>query len=262
MIADSAPTAAVVRQTRPVAGETYSDTLRRLSVAQKSGRGAPAYSRYVNRKLGRAAAAFAFHRGLTPNGVTAVSAVMSFSGIALLALARPIVPVGVGVTVLLLLGYALDAADGQLARLRGGGSVSGEWLDHTIDAFKISSLHLAVLVSLYRFSELNEAWLLVPLGYTVVAAVSFFSQILNEQLAHNRGGGGSVKAFSQPSAIVSLLKVPTDYGVLCFVFVFLGWPELFMGAYTLMFLGSTGYLTLALFKWFADMRMIDQGVGL
>jgi phosphatidylglycerophosphate synthase len=47
------------------------------------------------------------------------------------------------ITVVLVLGYALDAADGQLARLRGGGSSLGEWLDHMIDSAKVVGPHLA-----------------------------------------------------------------------------------------------------------------------
>ena len=101
-------------------------TVRRLAAAQKGATGAPAYSRFVNRPLGRLFAALAFHAGLTPNAVTAVSAAFTTTGVALLALAPPSVPMGLAVAACLVLGYALDAADGQLARLRGGGSPAGE----------------------------------------------------------------------------------------------------------------------------------------
>ena len=57
---------------------------------------------------------------------------------------------------LLVVGYAFDAADGQLARLRGGGIIAGEWLDHMVDAIKVASLHLAVLVGLYRFDAVPD----------------------------------------------------------------------------------------------------------
>jgi phosphatidylglycerophosphate synthase len=63
-------------------------------------------------------------------------------------------------------GYAFDAADGQLARLRGGGSLAGEWLDHMIDAAKVSSLHVAVAISVYRWFAWAIGWVLVPLGFT------------------------------------------------------------------------------------------------
>ena len=118
-------------------------TLRRLAAAQKGATGAPAYSRFVNRPLGRVFAALAFHAGLTPNAVTAVSAACTGTGIVLLAVRPPSWGLGIAITACLVLGYALDAADGQLARLRGGGSPAGEWLDHMVDAAKASGLHLA-----------------------------------------------------------------------------------------------------------------------
>jgi len=112
-----------VAGTRP-AGDLRT-TLRRLAAAQKGATGAPAYSRFVNRPLGRLLAGLAFHAGLTPNAVTAVSAASTTAGIALLALAPPSVPMGLAVAVCLVLGYALDAADGQLARLRGAARLRG-----------------------------------------------------------------------------------------------------------------------------------------
>ncbi|GAB2691650.1 CDP-alcohol phosphatidyltransferase family protein [Thalassiella azotivora] len=236
----------------------YGDVVRRLSAAQKSGKGAPAYSRYVNRWMGRRFAAAAYLAGLRPNQVTVVSAAFSFAAIAVLVL----VPVswwsGLLVATGLVLGYALDAADGQLARLRGGGSVSGEWLDHMIDCVKISSLHLAVAVALYRFTDLSTPWLLVPLGYAVVGAASFFGQILNEQLRRNAGVEKPVGPDVVPASMLrSLAKVPLDYGVLCLVFVLLGAPPLFLAAYGLMLTAATGYLLLAWVAWFRSMRAVD-----
>ena len=92
-------------------------------------------------------AAAAYQIGLTPNQVTYISATFTFVGLLVLALAPATWPVGLLVTVVLVLGYAFDAADGQLARLRGGGSLLGEWLDHMIDSVKVAALHLAVLVT-------------------------------------------------------------------------------------------------------------------
>src|SRR5215213_8858275 len=132
---------------------SFRESLYRLKSAQKSSRGAPIYSRVVNRPLGRLFAALAHKVGLSPNDVTAVSAVCTFTGIVFLALLPPSWSTALLVATLLVLGYALDAADGQLARLRGGGTLAGEWLDHVIDSFKIATLHLAMLVSVFRFYD-------------------------------------------------------------------------------------------------------------
>ncbi|HSU37703.1 MAG TPA: CDP-alcohol phosphatidyltransferase family protein, partial [Propionibacteriaceae bacterium] len=154
--------------------EGFSAALFRLRSAQKSGKGAPPYSLYVNRPLGRVFAAAAYQIGLTPNQVTYISATFTFVGLFVLALAPATWPVGLLVTVVLVLGYAFDAADGQLARLRGGGSLLGEWLDHMIDSVKVAALHLAVLVTLYRNFDLDPLWFAVPIGFTVVSSVHFF----------------------------------------------------------------------------------------
>ena len=246
--------------TRSSAGATtnegFAEVVARLAAAQKArAPGAPAYSIYVNRPLGRLLAAAAYRGGLTPNMVTAISAVFTFSGIVIIALVPPAPLTGVGIGLLLILGYALDSADGQVARLRGGGSPSGEWLDHVVDAAKISSLHLAVLISWFRFLELpNELLLLVPLGFAIVAAVLFFAMILNDFLrarglgVPRRTGGG----------IRSLLVLPTDYGVLCIAFLLFGVPVVFVPAYGLLFLANTAYALLALPKWFREMGRIPS----
>ena len=103
-----------------------------------------------------------------------------------LAFAPATWPVGVLVTALLVLGYALDAADGQLARLRGGGSLLGEWLDHMIDSVKVAALHLAVLITLYRNFDLHPAWLLVPIVFAITSSVHFFGMILVDLLGRVR----------------------------------------------------------------------------
>lgn len=240
--------------------ESYRETVARLASAQKkAARGAPAYSIYVNRKVGRYLAAACYRAGITPNGVTGISAAFTFTGILLIALVPPAWWLGIIVWLLLAFGYAFDSADGQVARLRGGGSKSGEWLDHVVDCLKISSLHLAVLISLYRFADLDSAgWLLIPIGYTIVAAVSFFAMILNDQLknVHAKKTGETVPTGGS-TVLRSLLVIPTDYGILCLVFVLLGWPVLFLVVYGLMFVANAGHLSLASVKWFRDMSALD-----
>ena len=63
-----------------------------------------------------------------------------------------------------------------------------------------------------------------------------------------------------PSTCASLLVIPTDYGVMCLVFVLLGASTLFFGAYTVLFVANAGFLLLALVKWFRDMAALDRPV--
>jgi phosphatidylglycerophosphate synthase len=235
------------------------DTVRRLSSAQKTAaRGAPAYSVYVNRRVGRYLAAGAFRMGLTPNNVTAISAVFTFCAIALIAIGEPSWWLGVTVWLLLAIGYAFDSADGQVARLRGGGSPSGEWLDHVVDSVKISTLHLAVLITMFtHFPLTNSAWLLVPIGFAAVAAVSFFAMILNDLLKAKHAPTSALPAAPR-TVLRSLLGIPTDYGVLCLAFVLLGAPLAFFGLYALLFVANALYLALALGKWFRDMTALGR----
>ncbi|MGO4492676.1 CDP-alcohol phosphatidyltransferase family protein [Arthrobacter sp. 2YAF22_2] len=239
---------------------SFHETLAALGAAQKSvAAGAPPYSILVNRRLGRYAAALTHQAAMTPNQVTGVSAGFTFGAILLLALATPDWWVGAVIWAALAVGYILDSADGQLARLRGVGSLAGEWLDHVVDCTKIVSLHLAVLVAAYRHFQLHpEGWLLVPIGYAIVGTVSFFAMVLNDQLkttALLKSGRQAIP--KRGSVFKSIFLVPTDYGVLCFIFVLLGAPWMFFTVYSLFFAANSIHLTLALVRWFGDMKFLS-----
>lgn len=228
------------------------------SAQKKAAPGSPPYSVYVNRPAGRLAAAAAFRAGLAPNTVSAISFAFTGAGILLLATAPASGWVGLLVWLALAAGYVLDSADGQVARLTGGGSMAGEWLDHVLDSIKIPSLHLAVLLSLFRNFELGKAWLLVPVGYTIVASVSFFAMILNDQLKarHTLQTGTPVVSTGRRSGARSLLLVPTDYGVLCLLFLTLGLNTVFLALYAAFFAANAAHLLLATRKWFADFQRL------
>ncbi|MHA7239313.1 CDP-alcohol phosphatidyltransferase family protein [Arthrobacter sp. TMS1-12-1] len=233
----------------------FREALESLAGAQKTSKGAPAYSRYINRRLGRILAAAAYTRGLTPNQVTVVSAAATLSGLAFLVLTDPTTGTAFLVAGLLALGYALDSADGQLARLTGKGSAAGEWLDHTVDAFKQGSVHLCVLVCWWRYFDLDSAWLIVPLVFQVLDTVHFFSTLLIDHLRRARRSGQSVPATGRSSsAAYSLAVLPTDFGLLCVLFVLLVAPPVFVGAYTLLMLASAAFLALALPKWYREVK--------
>lgn len=234
------------------AGPSYWADVRSLAVAQKTAaRGAPAYSRYVNRRLGRLLAAASLRAGLRPNAVTLISGAFTLAGIALLLLYPPSVPLGLAISLCLVVGYAFDSADGQVARMRGGGSPAGEWLDHMVDAVKTSMLPLALAVGLYRFEAVDRTWLLVPLGAAVVSAVLFFGMILTEQL--RRRTGTVPVAAGQRSWIRSVLSLPMDYGVLCLTFALYGVMPAFTAVYTLIFALTLAFLLMACTKWFREL---------
>jgi phosphatidylglycerophosphate synthase len=244
----------------PAPAPGFRATLRTLSGAQKGTVGAPAYSRFVNRPLGRVFAALAFGTRLTPNAVTALSALCTATGVGLIALGTPSVPLGLGIAACLVLGYGLDAADGQLARLRGGGSPAGEWLDHMVDAAKLPALHLAVLVSFYRSDVAGSGWLLVvPVVYCAVDSVTFFGMMLNEALRAQHGATTrAARTGGRPGALRALLTLPTDYGTFAWLFVLFGAPALFVPVYTALCLVVTAFLALASVRWFREMDRLTS----
>lgn len=234
---------------------TFRTSLTALEQAQKTSKGAPAYSRLVNRPFGRLLAASAHVIGLTPNQVTCISALFTFSAIALIALVEATAAISAVAAGLLVVGYALDAADGQLARLRGGGSVAGEWLDHVVDAIKIACLHTSVLINWYRFEDVSDRSLLLPIAFQVVATIMFFVIILNDQIrrAHRGTTQMLLQGDGSSSTVYSLAVLPTDYGVLCVAFGLMWWQG-FVGLYAVLLAANAGFMVLALMKWYREMR--------
>ena len=241
---------------------TFGDTLSRLASAQKPpAQGSPAYSRFVNRRLGRVLAAGSHVAGLSPNQVSGLSAVLTTTGIALVALVRPAPWSALAVTVALVLGYAFDSADGQVARLRGGGSAGGEWLDHVIDAFKTAAVHLAVLICWFRFYDLPAGWLLVPVGFTVVGSGLFFAMWITDRFRREYPAQAPPPATASRAAVVrSILVAPTDYGVLVLVFLTLAAPAVFVTLYTLLFAGTAAFALAALPKWFREVSGFSRAL--
>jgi len=229
---------------------SHAELVAELAGRQKTVKGAPAYSRFVNRRMGRHLAAWAYRAGLTPNQVTALSAVCSGLAIAGLFAFAPSWLLGIAVAALFVLGYALDSADGQLSRLRGGGSPAGEWLDHMVDSAKICLLHLAVLVCLRR-TDLDGRWLAVPAGYLVVNVLWFSGLLLTQFLREANRGTAPVVA--NASVVRSLIVLPTDFGVVCLVFLLLGAPRVFLAGYGLLGLANLLFLGASLVVWYRDL---------
>lgn len=236
---------------------TYRTALAALTTAQKPKAGTPLYSRYVNRPLGRRFAALGAAMGLGPNQISLISFTCSLSAIVLVAVLPVGVAAAIAISALLVLGYALDSADGQVARLTKRGSVFGEWLDHVLDCAKISSLHAAVAWHVLR-TDVDERWVLVPLGWVIVAAVMFFGMILTDQLRRLAGQDKTKHHVRPDSTLRSIAVLPSDYGLMCLLFVTLGWTEVFLGAYAVLLAGNVALLAAALGRWVRILRAIPK----
>ncbi|MFK0261735.1 CDP-alcohol phosphatidyltransferase family protein [Streptomyces angustmyceticus] len=231
--------------------------IRQLSAAQKSAKGVSLYSRYVNRPAGRVLAAAGYTLKLTPNHITMISAVFTFAGVVMIATLRPSPAVAVGVFAALVLGFALDSADGQLARLTGTGSAAGEWLDHVVDCAKMLALHMAVLLSFHRYFGFSDPrWFLVPIVFQFAAVMVFFGGILTDQLKRaerqKAGANGSAPAAPvSPLRAVALLFV--DYGVFCAMFLLFGSRDLFLALYCGLLVAHVLFMVAFLVKWYREL---------
>lgn len=237
---------------------TRADVVARLAGAQKSGAGSPAYTRWVNRPLGRQIAAIAYLRDWTPNQLTVVGSTLTLAGIAGVAGIRPSVWSGLVVAGLLAIGYVLDSADGQLARLRHDGSSAGEWLDHVADSVKCATIHLAVAICWFRHYELASEWLLlVPIAFAVKQNVFYFAIMLTEQLRrmwNTTHGLAPAARTSRSSTWYSFAVLPADYGVLCLAFVLIGFHTAFGFVYGALMAANVSFLLLSLPRWYREMR--------
>ncbi|MFE9257980.1 CDP-alcohol phosphatidyltransferase family protein [Streptomyces sp. NPDC006879] len=242
---------------------TVGTALTELRGAQKSAKGVSLYSRFVNRPVGRYLAAGSYAAGLTPNQVTLISAGFSFAAIAAIALTGPSWVLGLAVWAALAVGFAFDSADGQLARLRGGGSPAGEWLDHVVDCAKITALHSAVLIAFYRFpaqygiagadGAADAGWLLVPIGFLFAAIVTFFGGLLTEKLKPKPAAGSAAPT---PSTLRAVALLPVDYGVFCLVFLLLGGGDWFRWAYAALGVVAGLFLLAFTAKWFRELNAV------
>jgi len=223
-----------------------------LSAAQKPAAGVSLWSRWVNRPIGRIFAAWAIRAGLSANGVTIVSAATTALGIVLLCTVTPQWWLGLLVAATLVLGFALDSADGQVARFTRTGSAAGEWLDHVVDAGKMVAVHAAVLVGWFRFVDLPAAWwLLVPLLYQLVAVVTYAGGTLEVLLQRGSADRPDPRA---PSTVRAVALLPADYGVFAFSFVLWGLPEAFRWLYVALGLMTSFIGAALLVRWFRQLR--------
>ncbi|MGW3008173.1 CDP-alcohol phosphatidyltransferase family protein [Streptomyces sp. NPDC001219] len=230
--------------------------IRQLSAAQKSAKGVSLYSRYVNRPAGRVLAAAGYGLRLTPNQVTLISGVFTFAGVVMIAVLRPSPAAAAGIFAALFLGFALDSADGQLARLTGTGSAAGEWLDHVVDCAKMLALHMAVLVSFYRhFGFSDPRYLFLPVAFQFAAVMVFFGGILTEQLKRAdrlRNGTGPAPA-APASTLRSVALLPVDYGVFCALFLLFGSRDAFLVAYCCLLAAHLLFMVAFLVKWYREL---------
>ena len=271
-------------QTLPQTRATFRESFNQLKQAQKTRKGVPLYLLYVNRPAGRTVAAALRNTALTPNHVTLAGAVLTYGSLAWLAFGASANLSSALVGVLLAVGYILDSADGQLARLQGASSAFGEWLDHALDNGRITVMHIAAFCFLARTTDYDHIALAAACGlFLLSSSCIFFGGALLDQLRRNARAAGMSRAAGMPGAagaagrgdrnrqniqggtpennpqnnrrmlVRSVVTLPVDYGMTCLAFLLLPWPGLFLAAY--LVLAAAHVLMLAAFlpKWRAEL---------
>lgn len=213
------------RSGNPSFTERVATARERLAKAQKPGAGVPAYMRWVNRRAARPVAAFAHAARISPNTITWISLALSAAAFAMLILAPRTGWMSALIAGLLAAAFVFDSADGQTARLAGGGSPSGEWLDHVVDSLRTPALHVVVAMAAWMHGL--PAYLSVAaLTLSLVVSTQFMSQILAEQLT--RRAGATVR---RGSTVQSWILLPTDPGIWAWSFLVWWSDVLFTGLY-------------------------------
>lgn len=236
----------------------FTQSFAELRTAQKAKKGVPLYSLYVNRPAGRIVAAALRNSRFGPNDVTLAGAVVTYGALLWLAFGAGTQASSALVGLLLAVGFVLDSADGQLARLQGRSSKLGEWLDHVLDSGRIVVLHGAVFCFLLRTSTVPALPLAILCGVFLFAnSTIFFAGALFDQLNRQSPGGSPASGGTPGSLKRSVLTLPVDYGVTCLVLVTVPWSDVFLPCYAALALVHSVFCAACVAKFSRSLARMD-----
>lgn len=231
------------------------ENYRELKHSQKKGYGTPLYTRYVNRKLGQILASIFAYWNISPNTISILSGVFTFSAyISFLIIPKLNLSTVIFLYIILIIGYGLDSADGLVSRLQQKQSEMGEWLDHTFDAIKIPLGHGVAFLLILNQIEIEKIVQLLLLLILTSASALFLSNILKSKLKiinalnNKQPPDKSKNRLKPPSLFRSFLLLPLDYGVFMILFLFTPFPDLFFKIYLIWGVGFILFTLLSFLK--------------
>lgn len=179
----------------------------------RTNRGGGLYSEAISQRIGAAIAMAADRLGLSPTALTLTNLVtglaVSVTAVALagkvVAGAVPAWVVGLLALVGWQLAYALDCADGQLARVTGQGSPAGARVDVLCDVAAQVGLATALSATAVAQRPGTPVWLL-----TVFAG----SMLVNLMTSVLQSGASAASMVPSTSLPVRLVKLIRDYGAI------------------------------------------------
>ncbi|MER7461057.1 CDP-alcohol phosphatidyltransferase family protein [Micromonospora sp. NPDC126480] len=182
----------------------------------RTNRGGGLFSESVSQWIGAAFAVVAHRLGLRPTALTITNLVLGLStSVAVVALAEPVaegrVPawlVGLVALVGWQVAYALDCADGQLARVTGQGSAAGARVDVLCDVAAQIALVAALTATTVAQSPSTPTWLIAAFAGTWM--VNLVTSVM-------QAGPNAASMVTSTSLPVRLAKLVRDYGAVILV---------------------------------------------
>lgn len=173
----------------------------RVAEFYAANRGGGLYSETLSQRIGAAIAFLGAKAGLSPTIITLGNLALGLTTSITVALnADHVTPLG-GILALLgwQIAYAMDCADGQLARVTGKTSPSGARVDVLCDV----ASHIALVAALVLVAR-------PPLALAAVFAGSWMINVVTSVL------GGSASLLPSRRPVVRVLKLIRDYGAIVF----------------------------------------------
>ncbi|BCJ27166.1 hypothetical protein Asera_12740 [Actinocatenispora sera] len=205
-------------ETGPAAPPTAADFL-------AVNRGGGLFTETFDQRLGAVFALTAYRLGLPPTALTAANLVLGVAtSVAVVLTAGPVAAghlpawlVGVLAFLIWHVAYALDCADGQLARVAGSGSAAGARVDVLVDVAVQISLVAAVGAVAVAQRPSTPVWLVA------VFASSWMVNLVTSVMAKEGTNESLVTSSSLPVRIVKLIR---DYGAMLLLIglVLAAWP--------------------------------------
>lgn len=232
-----------------------SGNYKKLRELQRGNLGEPAYSRFINRWLGRIFASVIGYFKISPNTISFSSFILTIvTFICFLILKEINFLESVLLELFLLIGFILDATDGQIARLLNKQSKKGEWFDHTLDAIKLSLGHGVAVFFIITHVDFDKFWYVVFLFIFSLAMGRYIGVILKTKLIDYKTSERSSKKAGK-GIIRSILLLPLDYGTFIAIFIFTYNPRIFFIAYTALGLISILYSVLLIFRSWRELSL-------
>ncbi|MEQ4300407.1 CDP-alcohol phosphatidyltransferase family protein [Plantactinospora sp. B6F1] len=201
-------------------------------------RGGGLFSEAISQRIGAALALAAHRTGLPPTALTMANLVLGLAvSVTVVALAGPVaageVPAwAVGLAALLgwQLAYALDCADGQLARVTGQGSPAGARVDVLCDVAAQIALVTALSATAVAQRPATPVWLVAAFAGT------WMVNLVTSVMAAGPNTASMVTSTSLPVRLVKLIR---DYGAVIFVAALIlavvpEWTTWLIAAFTLV----------------------------